>query len=189
MLTKVLALVLVVLIGLALGIETARYVHAHATGVDASGVVNIHHALGFSLLATSGALLLSLSREWLSRQWTRFTVWFELTLDGLFDFDNRSREICRRRSENGACAQDALDDAAKTTCTGCGVRGHRWPDCPAARPPPSREGRQPNGSYVVEVRPGETHEDVVRRHPDVLFVQGDVLFKRTGSGPLIMRSK
>jgi len=87
MLTKVLALVLVVLIGLALGIETARYVHAHATGVDASGVVNIHHALGFSLLATSGALLLSLSREWLSRQWTRFTVWLELTLDGLFDFD------------------------------------------------------------------------------------------------------
>ena len=135
MLTKVLALVLVVLIGLALGIETARYVHAHATGVDASGVVNIHHALGFSLLATSGALLLSLSREWLSRQWTRFTVWFELTLDGLFDFDNRSREICRRRSENGACAQDALDDAAKTTCTGCGVRGHWWPDCPSARPP------------------------------------------------------
>jgi len=64
MLTKVLALVLVVLIGLALGIETARYVHAHATGVDASGVVNIHHALGFGLLATSGALLLSLSREW-----------------------------------------------------------------------------------------------------------------------------
>ena len=85
MLTKVLALVLVVLIGLALGIETARYVHAHATGVDASGVVNIHHALGFSLLATSGALLLSLSREWLSRQWTRFTVWLELTLDGHFD--------------------------------------------------------------------------------------------------------
>lgn len=87
MLTKVLALVLVVLIGLALGIETARYVHAHATGVDVSGAVNIHHALGFGLLATSGALLLSLSREWFSRQWTRFTVWFELTLDGLFDFD------------------------------------------------------------------------------------------------------
>ena len=87
MLTKVLAPVLVVLIGLALGIETARYVHVHATGVDVSGAVNIHHALGFSLLATSGALLLSLSREWLSRQWTRFTVWLELTLDGLFDFD------------------------------------------------------------------------------------------------------
>ena len=51
MLTKVLTLVLVVLIGLALGIETARFVHAHATGVDASGAVNIHHALGFSLLA------------------------------------------------------------------------------------------------------------------------------------------
>ena len=34
MLTKVLALVLVVLIGLALGVETARYVHTHATGVD-----------------------------------------------------------------------------------------------------------------------------------------------------------
>ena len=62
MLTKVLALVLVVLIGLALGIETARFVHVHATGVDASGVVNIHQALGFGLLATSGALLLSLSR-------------------------------------------------------------------------------------------------------------------------------
>lgn len=86
MLTKVLALVLVALIGLALGIEIARYVHAYTTGVDASGVVNIHHALGFGLLATSGALLLSLSREWLSRQWTRFTVWLELTLDGLFDF-------------------------------------------------------------------------------------------------------
>ena len=79
MLTKVLALVLVVLIGLALGIETTRYVHAHATGVDVSGAVNIHHALGFGLLATSGALLLSLSREWLRRQWTRFTVWLELT--------------------------------------------------------------------------------------------------------------
>ena len=87
MLTKVLALVLVVLIGLALGIETARYVHAYATGVDVSGAVNIHHALGFGLLATSGALLLSLSREWFSRQWTRFTVWLELTLDGLYDFD------------------------------------------------------------------------------------------------------
>lgn len=88
MLTKVLALVLVVLIGLALGIETARYVHAHATGVDVSGAVNIHHALGFGLLATSGALLLSLSREWFSRQWTRFTVWLEVTLDGLFDFNS-----------------------------------------------------------------------------------------------------
>ena len=85
MLTKVLALVLVVLIGLALGIETTRYVHAHATGVDVSGAVNIHHALGFGLLATSGALLLSLSREWLRRQWTRFSVWLELTLDGHFD--------------------------------------------------------------------------------------------------------
>lgn len=190
MLTKALSLLLVIFLGLALGIETARYVHAHVTGVDVSGAVNIHLALGFGLLATSGALLLSLSREWLSRQWTRFTVWFELTLDGLFDFDeldvvlrgddakhaspeesgcassakgfaNRSREICRRRSENGACAQDALDDAAKTTCTGCGDRGHWWFDCPAARPPPSREGRQPNGSYVVEVRPGETHEGPV----------------------------
>ena len=88
MLTKVLTLVLVVLIGLALGIETARFVHAYATGVDVSGAVNIHHALGFGLLATSGALLLSLSREWLSRQWTRFTVWLEPTLDGLLDFNS-----------------------------------------------------------------------------------------------------
>ena len=79
MLTKVLTLVLVVLIGLALGLETARFVHAHATGVDASGVVNIHHALGIGLLATSGALLWSESREWLSAKWTRFTVWLELT--------------------------------------------------------------------------------------------------------------
>ena len=164
MLTKVLALVLVVLIGLALGIETARYVHAHATGVDVSGAVNIHHALGFGLLATSGALLLSLSREWLSRQWTRFTVWFELTL---FDFDaldvvlrgndvnhasseeiNRRREISRERLANPtvtlpgtpeyeACAQDALDDAAKTTCTSCGMLGHWSPDCPASRRQPA----------------------------------------------------
>ena len=125
MLTKVLTLVLVVLIGLALGIETARFVHAHATGVDVSGAVNIHHALGFSLLVTSGALLLSLSREWFSRQWTRFTVWLELTPDGLFDFD-----------------EDALDDAAKTACTSCGMLGHWSPDCPASLPrphPPSAE--------------------------------------------------
>lgn len=187
MLTKVLALVLVVLIGLALGIETARYVHAHATGVDVTGAVNIHHALGFGLLATSWALLLSLSREWFSRHWTRFTVWLELTLDGLFDFNslnvgdglgpvvlrgndakqllaslknhaspeemNRRRQIPRERLANPfvelptralpppgtadyeACAQDALDDAAKTTCSGCGKRGHWSPDCPAARPP------------------------------------------------------
>lgn len=163
MLTKVLALVLVVLIGLALGIATARYVHAHATGVDVSGAVNIHHALGFGLLATSGALLLSLSREWFSRQWTRFTVWFELTLDGLFDFDaldvvlrgddtnhaspeeiNRRRQISRERLANPtvtlpgtpeyeACAQDALDDAAKTACTSCSTLGHWSPDCPASR--------------------------------------------------------
>ena len=65
MLTKVFALVLVVLIGLALGLETARFVHAHATGVDASGVVNIHQALGFGLLA-SGALLLSLLTAYLT---------------------------------------------------------------------------------------------------------------------------
>ena len=70
MLTKVLALVLVVLISLALGAETARYAYAHATGVDVTEyVVNIHHALGFSLLvlATSGALLWSLSWEWFSQ--------------------------------------------------------------------------------------------------------------------------
>lgn len=210
MLTKVLTLVLVVLIGLALGVETARYVHAHATGVDVSGAVNIHHALGFGLLATSGALLLSLSREWFSRQWTRFTVWFELTLDELFDFNSldvgdglgsisgstssalsefvrlmklydlrfgassagelrREMDALHRHTDGSlnwqasnaaiiasmerrlaevpspgtpdceACAQDALDDAAKTTYTGCGDRGHWWPDCPAARPPPSRE--------------------------------------------------
>jgi hypothetical protein len=199
-----LTLVLVVLIGLALGVETARYVHAHATGVDASGVVNIHHALGFSLLATSGALLLSLSREWLSRQWTRFTVWLELTLNSLNVGDGlgsvgvstssalsefvrlmklynlrfgassagelrREMDALHRHTDGSlnwqasnaaiiasmerrlaevpspgtpdyeACAQDALDDAAKTTYTGCGDRGHWWPDCPAARPPPSRE--------------------------------------------------
>lgn len=168
-------MVLVVLIGLALGIETARYVHAHATGVDVSGAVNIHHALGFGLLATSGALLLSLSREWFSRQWTRFTVWFELTLDGLFDFDaldvvlrgddakrllislknhaspeeiNRRRRISRERLANStvtlpgtpeyeACAQDALDDAAKTACTSCSTLGHWSPDCPASRRQPA----------------------------------------------------
>ena len=205
MLTKVLTLVLVVLIGLALGVETARYVHAHATGVDVSGAVNIHHALGFGLLATSGALLLSLSREWFSRQWTRFTVWFELTLDGLLDFNSlnvgdglgsvgvstssalsefvrlmklydlrfgadsagelrREMDALHRHTDGSlnwqasnaaiiasmerrlaevpspgtpdyeACAQDALDDAAKTTCTSCGMLGHWSPDCPASLP-------------------------------------------------------
>ena len=118
MLTKVLAMVLVVLIGLALGIETARYVHAHATGVDASGVVNIHYALGFSLLATSGALLLSLSREWLSRQLHSGSI---RPLPGTPDYE--------------ACAQDALDYAANTTCSGCGKRGHWSSDCPGARTP------------------------------------------------------
>ena len=48
-----------------MGIETTRYVHTHATGVDASGVVNIHQALGFGLLA-SGALLLSLLTAYLT---------------------------------------------------------------------------------------------------------------------------
>lgn len=94
MLTKALSLLLVIFIGLALGIETARYVHAHAAGgvASASSMVNIHRALlGFSLLATAGALLLSLRGAvvgaWLSRQWSRFTTWLELTLNGLFDFD------------------------------------------------------------------------------------------------------
>ena len=151
MLTKVLALVLVVLIGLALGIETARYVHAHATGVDVSGAVNIHHALGFGLLATSGALLLSLSREWFSRQWTRFTVWFELTLDGLFDFDaldvvlrgddakrllvpeeiNRRRQISRERLANPfvELTQKANDGLLPCRgCSWCGVDPGDLPD-------------------------------------------------------------
>ena len=139
MLTKVLALVLVVLIGLALGIETARYVHAHATGVDASGVVNIHHALGFGLLATSGALLLSLSREWLRRQWTRFSVWLELTLDGLFDYDaqdvvlrgddakrllvpveiNRRRRISRERLANPFVELTQKANVGLLPCRGC----------------------------------------------------------------------
>ena len=162
MLTKVLTLVLVVLIGLALGIETARYVHAYATGVDASGVVNIHQALGFGLLATSGALLLSLSREWFSRQWTRFTVWLELTLDSLFDFD-------------------ALLPGETTV--------PRMMKLPPRSPPPNREGKQPDDSYIIEVGQNETHEDVVRRHPDVLFIQGDVLFKQAGTGPLTVRRK
>jgi len=157
MLTKVLALVLVVLIGLALGIETARYAYDHATGGVASDVasneVNIHRALGFSLLAISGALLLSLSREWFNRQWTRFTVWLELALYGLFDFDAldgvlRGDDASRERLANPtvtlpgtpeyeACAQDALDDAAKTTCTSCSTLGHWSPDCPASRRQPA----------------------------------------------------
>ena len=172
MLTKVLALVLVVLIGLALGIETARYVHAYATGVDASGVVNIHQALGFGLLATSGALLLSLSREWFSRQWTRFTVWLELTLDGLFDFDALlPGETLHRPVRH-----------RKTTVP-------RMMKLPPRSPPPNREGKQPDDSYIIEVGQNETHEDVVRRHPDVLFIQGDVLFKQAGTGPLTVRRK
>lgn len=108
MLTKALSLILVMFLGLALGLETARYVHAQAAdvggamligtgGTSSTSMVNIHRALlGFSLLATSGALLLSLRGHgsgrlrvgaWLSRQWHRFTTWLELTLDGLFDFD------------------------------------------------------------------------------------------------------
>lgn len=99
MLTKALSLLLVIFLGLALGLETARFVHAHTAGdvAGASSAVNIHRALlGFSLLATSGALLLSLRADrrgglrlgaWLSRQWSCFTAWLELTLDGLFDFD------------------------------------------------------------------------------------------------------
>ena len=238
MLTKVLALVLVVLIGLALGIETARYVHAHATGVDVSGAVNIHHALGFGLLATSGALLLSLSREWLSRQWTRFTVWLELTLDGLLDFNSlnvgdglgsvgvstssalsefvrlmklydlrfgadsagelrREMDALHRHTDGSlnwqasnaaiiasmerrlaevpspgtpdyeACAQDALDDAAKTTCTSCGMLGHWSPDCPASLPrshPPSAEdGLLPcRGCSWCGVDPGDLPDELSR---------------------------
>ena len=98
MLTKAFSLLLVMFLGLALGLETARFVHAQTAGsgvvAGSSSMVNIHRALlGFGLLATSGALLLSLHGRglgvgaWLSRQWLRFTVWLELTLDGLFDVD------------------------------------------------------------------------------------------------------
>ena len=270
MLTKALSLILVMFLGLALGLETARYVHAQATGVggavvagtggtSGTSMVNIHRALlGFSLLAISGALLLSLRSDgrgrgglgvgaWLSRQWLRFTTRLELTLDGLFDFDAlnvgdgasalsesarglrltklyiqrfgqgspsavRQEMDAKHRHPDGsldwrasnvailkhmerrlaevpvgvlpqpgtpeyeACAQGALDDAAKTLCTACGKIGHWSPDCPgtakhiqdlealhsgdaqlalraALRPPPSCEGKQPDGSYVIEVGP------------------------------------
>lgn len=273
MLTKAFILVLVMLIGLALGFETARYVHS--AGWASTGMVNIHLAVFAGVLLT----VMWVSRTWLVRQWTRFTIGLELTLDGLFDFNsldvgdglgsvsvhkavtrgdivaghthtlkqlysgNIRLEPLPGTPDSEACAQDALDDAAKTTCSGCGKRGHWSPDCPSARPPnavpcrgcswcgvdpgdlpdelwtecdgsgfylpekerirrlrleeckhaarpqPSREGRQPDGSYVIEVGSNETHEDVVRRHPDVLFIQGDVLFKRAGLGPLIVRMK
>ena len=258
MLTKALILVIVMLIGLALGFETACMVHGQPS---TTGMVNIH------LVVFAGVLLTGLwvSRTWLARQWTRFTVWLELTLDGLFDFNSldvgdglgsvsvsvgtssalsksvRGRRLMKlydlrfgagsagelrreidtlHRHPDGslnwqasnaaiiasmerrlaevpspgtpdykACAQDALDDASKTICAGCGDRGHWSPDYPAARPPLQREGRQPDGSYVIEVGLNETHEDVVRRHPEALFIQGDVLFKQVGSGPLIVRRK
>ena len=204
MLTKVLTLVLVVLIGLALGIETARFVHAHATGVDASGVVNIHQALGFSLLATSGALLLSLSREWLSRQWTRFTVWLELTLDSLFRFtvwleltlDSLFDFDALLPGEMGMALHRPVRhrrDDGLLPCRGCSQCGEDpgdlfdelWTEDDVATPrspPPNREGKQPDDSYIIEVGQNETHEDVVRRHPDVLF-------KQAGTGPLTVRRK
>ena len=217
---------------------------AHATGVDVSGAVNIHHALGFSLLATSGALLLSLSREWLSRQWTRFTVWLELTLDGLLDFNSlnvgdglgsvsvstssalsesvrgrclmklydlrfgagsagelrREMDALHRHPDGSlnwqasnaaiiasmerrlaevpspgtpdyeACAQDALDDAAKTACTSCSTLGHWSPDCPASRirahPSAAEDGLLPcRGCSWCGVDPGDL--------PDALWTECD----------------
>ena len=189
MLTKAFILVLVMLIGLALGFETARYIHTNSAGGASTGMVNIHLAVFAGVLLTG----LWVSRAWLARQWTRFTIWLELTLDGLFDFDalnvgdgvgpvvlrgddakqllaslkNRAspEEMARRRRisrerlanpfvelpasvlprpgtpEYEACAQGALDDAAKTTCTSCGTLGHWSPDCPDARPPPNRAAR------------------------------------------------
>jgi hypothetical protein len=135
MLTKVLTLVLVVLIGLALGVETARMVHAHATGVDVTCAVNIHHALGFGLLATAGALLLSLRADrrgglrfgaWLSRQWSRFTTWLELTLNGLFGFP------ASRIRAHPSAAEDGLLPCRG--CSWCGVDpgdlpNELWTEC------------------------------------------------------------
>ena len=225
MLTKAFTLVLVMLIGLALGLETARTVHGQPT----FGMVNIHLAVFAGVLL----IVLWVSRAWLARQWTCFTVWLELTFDGLFDFnslnvgDGLGSVSVHNSAVRGdvvaghihtlkqlhsgsvrleplpppgtpdceACAQDAFDDAAKTTCSGCGKRGHWSPDCLDARPPPSpppSEGRQPDGNYVIEVGANETHEDVVRRHPDVLFIHqesGDILCKRGGPGAVIVRRK
>ena len=206
MLTKVLTLVLVVLFSLALADEQARYLYAHATGVDVSGAVNIHHTLGFnllasfSLLATSGALLLSLSREWLSRQWTRFTVWLELTLDGHFDALLTGEMVMALTEKVLDSLVPVVDDAKRLhrpvrQCRGCSQCGEtpaislmncgpRMMKLPPRSPPPNRDD-----SYIIEVGQNETHEDVVRRHPDVLFIQGDVLFKQAGTGPLTVRRK
>lgn len=281
MLTKALSLILVMFLGLALGLETARYVHAQATGVggavvagtggtSGTSMVNIHRALlGFSLLAISGALLLSLRGRsglgvgaWLSRQWLRFTTWLELTLYGLFDFDAlnvedgasalgesarglrltklyiqrfgqgspsavRQEMDAKHRHPDGsldwrasnvailkhmerrlaevpvgvlpqpgtpeyeACAQGALDDSGRYLPTNEAERKRQLALRAALRPPPSCEGKQPDGSYVIEVGLNETAEDVARRHPDVLRIHqrtGDVLVKNRGTGGVIVRS-
>ena len=116
MLTKVLALVLVVLIGLALGIETARYVHG--AGDASTGMVNIH------LVVFTGVLLtvLWVSRAWLARQWTRFTVWFELTLDGLFDFNSLDvGDGLGRISGSTSSALGTPERSAVRLASDCGV--------------------------------------------------------------------
>ena len=116
----------------------------------------------------------------------------EKVLDSLVpvvDDAKRLHRPVRHRKDDGLLPCRGCSQCGETPAISLMNCGPRMMKLPPRSPPPNREGKQPDDSYIIEVGQNETHEDVVRRHPDVLFIQGDVLFKQAGTGPLIVRRK
>lgn len=87
-LSRLFALLLVIVVGLIAGYTVAKFTHvAPASASSAAPMVNIQLTALVVLVWSLATLAtgLWLLRGWIARQWSRFTAWLELRLEVLFD--------------------------------------------------------------------------------------------------------
>ncbi len=183
---RLFTLLLVIAVGLITGYTVVKFVHVSA---GATAVVNIQLVAFVWAIATlfTGLWLM---RRWIAWQWSRFTAWLELRLDGLFElsptvdqelslmrliknydlhFGSGSVSALRRamdaihRHPDGRLNWQASNSAILEHMERQLALAFARDSCAIQSQP---EGRQPDGSYVIEVGMNETAAEVMRRHPD-----------------------